>query len=202
MTISPESRSLQPPVVVRGRHQLVGAAPPSGGDTPPPMPQFCRSLLCAASRGVSAGRGSFARPPPLPGCAGVAKHRTDGCPCARQCRRRRIRPTSSPRRCEGGLDQRVLGTKRFAHSCIYILTYMSYSQVPIPRRSRGRFVRDRPKLKVVETGIAVERLGICVRNGNTALRDAIDKAQAALIKQWLGGAPLCLPEQPPPSSAA
>jgi len=47
-------------------------------------------------------------------------------------------------------------------------------------------VRDRPKLKVVETGIAVERLGICVRNGNTALRDAIDKAQAALIKQWLG----------------
>jgi hypothetical protein len=41
----------------------------------------------------------------------------------------------------------------------------------------------------------VERLGICVRNGNTALRNAINKAQATLaadgtlaglIKQWLG----------------
>ena len=57
------------------------------------------------------------------------------------------------------------------------------------------FVRDRPKLAVVETGITRERLGICVRKGNTALSDAIDKAQAslmadgtlpALIKQWLG----------------
>lgn len=57
------------------------------------------------------------------------------------------------------------------------------------------FVRDRPKLKVVETGITRERLGISVRKGNAALRDAIDKTQAslmadgtlpALIKQWLG----------------
>src|ERR1700722_17999554 len=57
------------------------------------------------------------------------------------------------------------------------------------------FVRDRPKLAVVETGITRERLGICVRKGNTALSDAIGKAQAslmadgtlpALIKQWLG----------------
>jgi len=57
------------------------------------------------------------------------------------------------------------------------------------------YVRDRPKLKVVETGITVEHLGICVRKGNVALRDEITKAQAALkadgtlaalIKQWLG----------------
>jgi len=57
------------------------------------------------------------------------------------------------------------------------------------------FVRDLPKLKVVETGITVERLGICVRKGNTALRNAIGEAQAmlaangtvaTLIKQWLG----------------
>jgi polar amino acid transport system substrate-binding protein len=57
------------------------------------------------------------------------------------------------------------------------------------------FVRDRPKLKVVEVGITHEFLGVCVRQGNTALRDAIGKAQAelttdgtlpALIKQWLG----------------
>ena len=57
------------------------------------------------------------------------------------------------------------------------------------------FVRDRPKLAVVETGITRERLSICVRKGNTALSDAIGKAQAslmldgtlpALIKQWLG----------------
>jgi len=57
------------------------------------------------------------------------------------------------------------------------------------------FVRDRPKLAVVETGITRERLGISVKKGNTALRDAIDTAQAALmadgtvpalIKQWLG----------------
>jgi len=59
------------------------------------------------------------------------------------------------------------------------------------------FVRDRPKLEVVETGITRERLGICVRKANTALRDAIGKAQAALmadgtlaalIRQWLGKA--------------
>jgi polar amino acid transport system substrate-binding protein len=57
------------------------------------------------------------------------------------------------------------------------------------------FVRDRPKLKVVEVGITRELLGISVRRGDTALRDAIDRAQkelaadgtlAALIKQWLG----------------
>ena len=57
------------------------------------------------------------------------------------------------------------------------------------------FVRDRPKLAVVETDITRERLGICVRKGNAALSDAIDKAQAslmadgtlpALIEQWLG----------------
>ncbi len=57
------------------------------------------------------------------------------------------------------------------------------------------FVRNRPKLKVVETGITRERLGICVRKGNTSLRDAIGEAQAALmtdgtlpalVKQWLG----------------
>lgn len=56
------------------------------------------------------------------------------------------------------------------------------------------FVRDRPRLKVVETGITRERLGICVRKGNTTLRDAIESAQAmlargtlgALIAEWLG----------------
>jgi polar amino acid transport system substrate-binding protein len=57
------------------------------------------------------------------------------------------------------------------------------------------FVRDRPKLRVVQTGITVERLGIGVRKGNSALHDRISKAQAALaadgtlaalIKQWLG----------------
>jgi polar amino acid transport system substrate-binding protein len=57
------------------------------------------------------------------------------------------------------------------------------------------FVRDRPRLQVVETGITAERLGICVRKGDTALRDAINAAQAALaadgtlaalVKQWLG----------------
>lgn len=56
------------------------------------------------------------------------------------------------------------------------------------------FVRDRPKLRVVETGITRERLGISVRKGDTALRDAIGRAQAALMKdgtlpalirQWL-----------------
>jgi polar amino acid transport system substrate-binding protein len=59
------------------------------------------------------------------------------------------------------------------------------------------FVRDRPTLKVVERGITVEHLGVCVRKGNSALRNAINKAQAelaahgtltALIKQWLGPA--------------
>ena len=57
------------------------------------------------------------------------------------------------------------------------------------------FARDRPTLRVVETGITVEHLGICVRKGNTQLRTAISQAQAklradgslaALIKHWLG----------------
>jgi polar amino acid transport system substrate-binding protein len=57
------------------------------------------------------------------------------------------------------------------------------------------FVRDRPKLKVVQTGITRESLGICVRKDDTALAGAIGKAQAglmadgtiaSLIKQWLG----------------
>jgi polar amino acid transport system substrate-binding protein len=59
------------------------------------------------------------------------------------------------------------------------------------------FVRDRPRLKVVETGITRERLAICVRKGDTALRTAIDSAQAALVRngilpalinKWLGTA--------------
>jgi ABC-type amino acid transport substrate-binding protein len=59
------------------------------------------------------------------------------------------------------------------------------------------FVRSRPRLKVVETGITRERLAVCVRKGDTALRTAIDNAQTALvrdgtlpalIRQWLGTA--------------
>ena len=59
------------------------------------------------------------------------------------------------------------------------------------------FVRDRPRLKVVETGITREHLGVCVRKGNTMLRDAISNAQSALMKdgtlpalakEWLGSA--------------
>jgi polar amino acid transport system substrate-binding protein len=57
------------------------------------------------------------------------------------------------------------------------------------------FVRDRDWLKVVETGITRERLGVCVRKGDTVLRGAIGNAQAVLIRngtlpaligQWLG----------------
>jgi ABC-type amino acid transport substrate-binding protein len=56
-------------------------------------------------------------------------------------------------------------------------------------------VQDRPRLKVVQTGITREVLGVCVRKGDSALRQAIDAAQAALVKdgtlaalirQWLG----------------
>jgi polar amino acid transport system substrate-binding protein len=57
------------------------------------------------------------------------------------------------------------------------------------------FVRDRPRLKVVQTGITQERLAICVRRGNSSLRESIDTAKAALGKngtlqaladEWLG----------------
>jgi polar amino acid transport system substrate-binding protein len=57
------------------------------------------------------------------------------------------------------------------------------------------FVQKTPRLRVVETGITREHLAVCVRKGDTALRAAIDDAQAALIrngiltgliKQWLG----------------
>jgi ABC-type amino acid transport substrate-binding protein len=56
-------------------------------------------------------------------------------------------------------------------------------------------VRDRHRLKVVETGITRERLGVCLRKGDTVLREAIGNAQTvlvqdgtlpALIAQWLG----------------
>jgi polar amino acid transport system substrate-binding protein len=56
-------------------------------------------------------------------------------------------------------------------------------------------VQDRSRLKVVQTGITHEILGVCVRKGDTALRAAIDEVQAALVKdgtlarlinQWLG----------------
>lgn len=57
------------------------------------------------------------------------------------------------------------------------------------------FVRDRPRLAVVQTGITREILGVCVRKGDAALRERIDAVQdaltrdgtvAALIGQWLG----------------
>ena len=41
-------------------------------------------------------------------------------------------------------------------------------------------VRDRPRLKVVETGITREVLGICVRRGDDALRDAINETAMKL----------------------
>ena len=44
------------------------------------------------------------------------------------------------------------------------------------------FLRDRPRLKVVETGITRERPGICGRKGNTVLRDAISQAQSVLTR--------------------
>jgi polar amino acid transport system substrate-binding protein len=56
-------------------------------------------------------------------------------------------------------------------------------------------VQGRPRLRVVQTGITREVLGVCVRKGDTALCAAINDAQAALIKdgtlpalirQWLG----------------
>jgi polar amino acid transport system substrate-binding protein len=56
-------------------------------------------------------------------------------------------------------------------------------------------VHDRPRLKVVETGITNEVLGICVRGGDEALRGAINESQRALLEDgtlarlvtaWLG----------------
>ena len=43
-------------------------------------------------------------------------------------------------------------------------------------------VRDRPRLKVVETGITREVLGICVRRRDDALRGAINESQRALLE--------------------
>ncbi len=57
------------------------------------------------------------------------------------------------------------------------------------------FVRTRPDLKVVQTGITHERLGVSVRKGNKSLRAAINRIQAEmrrdgsmdkLTRQWLG----------------
>ena len=56
-------------------------------------------------------------------------------------------------------------------------------------------VRSRPTLRVVQTGITREFLGVSVRRGNHLLRDAINQAQHALLQdgtlqrlvtQWLG----------------
>jgi polar amino acid transport system substrate-binding protein len=43
-------------------------------------------------------------------------------------------------------------------------------------------VRDRPRLKVVETGITREVLGMCVRCGDHALRGAINESQRSLLE--------------------
>jgi polar amino acid transport system substrate-binding protein len=57
------------------------------------------------------------------------------------------------------------------------------------------FVRSRPSLRIVQTGITKEPLGICVQRGNDFLRDAINCAQKdlitdgslpALVVRWLG----------------
>lgn len=59
------------------------------------------------------------------------------------------------------------------------------------------FVQKRPRLRVVQAEITHERLGVCVRKGDTVLRDAINAAQTslinsgtlpALIKRCLGSA--------------
>jgi polar amino acid transport system substrate-binding protein len=65
-------------------------------------------------------------------------------------------------------------------------------------------VRNRPRLRVVETGITREFLGISMRPGDDALKDAINEAQRALIedgtlprmvKRWLGlGAAVAAPK--------
>jgi ABC-type amino acid transport substrate-binding protein len=56
-------------------------------------------------------------------------------------------------------------------------------------------VNSRPKLRVVQTGITRELLGVCVRRGDQALKEAINRAQAALLQdgtlqslvtRWLG----------------
>ena len=63
-------------------------------------------------------------------------------------------------------------------------------------------VRDRPKLRVVQTGITRELLGVSVRKGNADLRDAIDRAQrtlrdngtlARLVEHWLGSGAVVAP---------
>lgn len=64
------------------------------------------------------------------------------------------------------------------------------------------YVRNRPMLKVVQIGITREYLGVCVRKGDTALRNAIETAQMALTKdgtipkliaQWLGSGAAAVP---------
>jgi polar amino acid transport system substrate-binding protein len=56
-------------------------------------------------------------------------------------------------------------------------------------------VRSLPTLRVVQTGITHELLGVCVRRGDQLLKDAINLAQSALLRdgslprlvtQWLG----------------
>ena len=65
------------------------------------------------------------------------------------------------------------------------------------------FVRSRPELRVVQTGITHELLGVSVSRGNDALRDAINGAQSALrqdgtlgrlVAQWLGAGAAVAPE--------
>jgi polar amino acid transport system substrate-binding protein len=47
--------------------------------------------------------------------------------------------------------------------------------------------RNRPALRVVQEGITVEKLGVAVRLGNDALRQAIDEAQARLRQSGVLG---------------
>src|SRR5215469_11267305 len=85
IAISPEIGFLLRGGAARGRRPIDPAAPPSGGDSPPPRFPVDRRPLCAASRGASVHRDASARSRPPPGCAGALKHRTVGYPCAQRC---------------------------------------------------------------------------------------------------------------------
>jgi polar amino acid transport system substrate-binding protein len=63
-------------------------------------------------------------------------------------------------------------------------------------------VRERPKLRVVQTGITRELLGVSVRKGDVELRTAIDRAQQTLrengtlqrlVERWLGSGAVVAP---------
>src|SRR5579872_3379488 len=167
--------------VVRQRRQIDRAAPANGDDSPPPKLRADRTLPCAASRAASVHADAPARSRPPPKYVSAARRRIDGSPSARQCRRQRIPPPSSPRRYGSGPGRRAPERGLYDLSCIYTISHIRRRQLtcakaaPLSIASSGdvkKSQRRRRRLRQNGGGqrAAINRARIDICPENPALR--------------------------------